>query len=121
MNTLIYFIFFEYSTVVLDDEIEPSPNLQLTSKSTRAKWILDNKGVHLSQNMGVFNVKDETTSVFLVHLFPAAACTCLEQQDCVHIIAAQLSVGMKVCFLIYFSLLFEFELLQVVAILYKGG
>ncbi len=70
----------------------------MTSKSTRAKWIVENNGVHLNQGLRVFNVQDETQAVNVVNLFPSAKCSCLEEFDCVHIMAVKLVIGMEVFF-----------------------
>jgi hypothetical protein len=66
----------------------------LSSRIVRAKWLITNNCVHLSK-LGCFNVKDEDEEVYLVTLFPNCKCSCVIKENCSHIFAAKMSIGLE--------------------------
>ena len=84
--------------VVIEEDIPESvtqndklPNFN--SKLMRAKWIVEQNLIQFVPNMKSFNVKDEKGNVYLVKLKPKPSCTCVENENCCHILSVKLSIG----------------------------
>ncbi len=75
--------------------VEETPNEKiLSSRILLARWILNNdKIVHNAQSASFLVSYNNRNS--LVELYPKEKCSCVQRQDCAHILAVKMSIGIK--------------------------
>ncbi len=70
--------------------------LQSLSSEARAHQILVNDTISFDSKLHVFNVKGGSGITRVVSLFPKVSCSCPSTNECYHIVAARMFLGMTV-------------------------
>ncbi|CAF1000728.1 unnamed protein product [Brachionus calyciflorus] len=81
-----------------EEILEPTPRVLsfFNSKLSRAIWLFNNDRISHNIRLGIYNVLDETNSVFQISLHPCPKCNCIEGTGCAHILAVQKSNGKNI-------------------------